>query len=190
MVLIDIEFNILYFFANQWPNNLIIIHVNVANRYWLSKNIHKYFLSNDLDSLINITRPTIRSWNWSRCAREVWQHAGFSQLWKPVVVQVRSSKVARMLRFYVLLEGPGWGFFVTHDLRYIVDQHRPRCWSSYNSCQCFCHRFDIHPLVVSKVLAAEVWLRRCNHQTSSCMMHLARFWGKGKTVYYAPRPRP
>ena len=33
-------------------------------------------------------------------------HAGFSQLCKPVVVKVRSSEVARMLGFYVLLEDP------------------------------------------------------------------------------------
>ena len=33
-------------------------------------------------------------------------HAGFSQLSKPVVVKVRSSKLARMLGFYVLLEDP------------------------------------------------------------------------------------
>ena len=33
-------------------------------------------------------------------------HAGFSQLGKPVVVNVQSSKVAQMLGFYVLLEDP------------------------------------------------------------------------------------
>ena len=83
---------------------------------------------NDLDSL-NITRPTITSWNWSRCACEVWQHAGFSQLWKPVVVQG-----CRMLGFYVFLEDPDAnviitllhccsGVFVSHDLCY-------NCWSA------------------------------------------------------------
>jgi len=52
-------------------------------------------------------------------------------------VLVRSSKVAQMLGFYVLLEDPDanviiialallqWGFFVSHGLCYIADQPRP-----------------------------------------------------------------
>ena len=47
-----------------------------ANRLYMYEG-QTYSGTNDLDSL-NITRPTITSWNWSRCAREVWQHAGFS----------------------------------------------------------------------------------------------------------------
>ena len=69
--------------------------------YWVWLPIS--VLYNDLDNLI-ITRLKITSLNWS-CGRQgVWYTLGFPQLWKPVVVKVRSSKVARMLGFYVLLE--------------------------------------------------------------------------------------
>ena len=56
-------------------------------------------------------------------------HAGFSQLWKPVVVKVRSSKVARMLGFTYCWTAVG--FFESHDLRYIADQPWPLASGEY-----------------------------------------------------------
>ena len=81
-----------------------------------------------------------------------------------------------MLGFYVLLEDPDanviialalhsallqWGFFESHDLRYIADEPRPlatgeyaaanrHCWSSYNSRQRLLHM--LHLLTANEYL--------------------------------------
>ena len=62
-----------------WKQSLLLVIPRFRNDLYCVEWDIKLYRTNTTNSLniTVVTRPTITSWNWNRCAREVWQHAGF-----------------------------------------------------------------------------------------------------------------